>query len=190
MSQSQDFTAAEHENAVPNNTVPDAGTEQSTSAGNAEASAPVPDEVEKLKSQAQEYMAGWQRERAEFANYKRRVERDLKDSYGSASADVLTSFLPIIDDFERALVNAPADLQGTPWFGGTTAIQRKMHKVLEEFGVSIVDPIGQPFDPNKHQAVAADEDTGSESGTITETLQKGYVVGERVLRPAFVRVAK
>jgi molecular chaperone GrpE len=152
------------------------------------------DEFERFKSevaQAQGYLEGWKRERAEFANYKRRIERETKDTYQNASTDVLKNFLPVIDDFERALANAPADLAGTPWFEGTSAILRKMHGVLDTFGVTVVDPTGQPFDPNLHQAIAVSEATDQHpADTVTETLQKGYAVGDRVLRAAFVKVAK
>lgn len=146
--------------------------------------------LEQLRAQANEYLEGWQRARAEFANYKKRIERDMKESYQNASADVLKDFLPILDDFERALANVPEELQGHPWISGVSMIHRKMNKLLEDYGVTIIEPTGQPFDPNLHEAVGMDDETEAASGTVTATMQKGYLVGERVLRPALVRVAR
>ncbi len=142
------------------------------------------------QAQAQEYLEGWQRARAEFANYKKRVERELKDSHSSAAGTVLKDILPVIDDFERAMNNMPEDLQGNSWIGGVTMIQRKLTKILENYNVTIVDPTGELFDPNQHEAIGMEDSDDVESGHITVTMQKGYVLGERVLRPALVRVAK
>lgn len=154
-----------------------------------EATATV-DQLETLQAQVNQFREGWQRERAEFANFKRRIERETKDTYQNASSDVLKSVLPILDDFERALTNVPEDLQNHPWLNGTRMIQRKFIKMLEEFGVTVVDPTGQPFDPNLHQAIGMEDADGVESGHVVRTELKGYTVGDRVLRPALVRVSK
>jgi len=148
------------------------------------------DVIEALQVQVTQFREGWQRERAEFANFKRRIERETKDTYQNASADVLIGVLPIIDDFERALNNVPDDLKDHPWLSGTRMIQRKFVKMLEEFGVTTVDPTGDTFDPNLHQAIGTDDAGDGESGRVTKTELKGYVVVDRVLRPALVRVSK
>jgi molecular chaperone GrpE len=130
------------------------------------------------------------RERADFANYKRRMERDLKDAKDKAGLDTISKVLPVVDDFERALQNIPADLRDNPWVSGTALIQKKFDKLLDEYGVQIIDPVGQPFDPHQHEAIGTDTSTDDiPSGHVTATLQKGYISGERVLRPALVRVA-
>lgn len=147
-------------------------------------------EYQKLQTQSQEYLDGWQRARAEFANYKKRVERDLKDSYQNATGDVLKSLLPVIDDFDRAMANIPEDLQGNTWISGIEMIQRKMNKILDEYGATVIDPTGEVFDPTLHEAIGQDTDSDLESGYVTATMQKGYKVGDRVLRPALVRVAQ
>lgn len=141
------------------------------------------------QKQAQEYMAGWQRERAEFANYKKRVEREMKDLSQNAAVDALTGLLPIVDDFERAMSNVPVDFKDHPWMSGVSAIHRKFQKILDDRGVTIIDPTGEVFDPTRHEAVATEDSDQVESGHVTVTLQKGYALGERVLRPALVRVA-
>lgn len=145
--------------------------------------------VAAAQTQAQEYLEGWQRARAEFANYKKRVEREMKDSYGSAAGSVLKDVLPVIDDFERAMSNVPEQLQGDPWVGGVGMILRKLNKVLDDYNVTVIDPTGQPFDPNRHEAIGTDDSGEVETGHVTVTVQKGYVLGDRVLRPALVRVA-
>jgi molecular chaperone GrpE len=142
------------------------------------------------QAQAKEYLEGWQRARADFANYKKRVERELQDSYQNASVDLLTRMFPILSDFERAMSNLPPELQDHTWLEGVTLIQKKFQKLLEDNGIVEIAPTGQPFDPSLHEAVGTDEDTAVQSGYVTATLQKGYRVGERVLRPAVVRVAR
>ena len=139
---------------------------------------------------AQNYHEGWQRERADFSNYKKRVERDLLTMRFNAKVDTLKALLPILDDFERAMDNLPEELAEQPWLDGIRAIQRKLQKSLEDEGIQTLDPVGEPFDPTLHEAIGQDSDTDMESGHVSTTLQKGYVVGDRVLRPALVRVAQ
>ena len=144
----------------------------------------------KLQQQAQAYSEGWQRERADFANYKKRAERDLLTMRFNAKIDTLKALLPILDDFERAMSSIPEEMQGQAWLEGIEAIQRKLLRTLENEGIHTLDPVGEPFDPNMHEAIGHDSDTDIESGHVTVTLQKGYVCGDRVLRPALVKVAE
>lgn len=146
-------------------------------------------EYQKLQTQSQEYLDGWQRARAEFTNYKKRVDRDMKDSYQNAAGDVLKSLLPVIDDLDRAMANVPKDLQGNLWISGVEMIHRKLNRILDDFGVTTIDPTGETFDPALHEAIGEDANADVPSGHVTVTMQKGYKVGERVLRPALVRVA-
>lgn len=145
--------------------------------------------VDAAQTQAQEYLEGWQRARAEFANYKKRVERELKDSHSSTSGTVLKDILPAIDDFERAMSNVPQQLQGDPWVGGVGMILRKFNKVLDDYGVTVIDPTGEAFDPSRHEAIGTEDSDSVATGHVTTTMQKGYILGDRVLRPALVRVA-
>lgn len=147
-------------------------------------------ELDAVQAQAKQYMDGWQRERAEFANFKRRTERERADTYQNASADVIKALLPVIDDLERALANVPADLTGNSWVSGVEMINKKLERVLENFNVTAVDPVGKAFDPVLHEAISMDESDTVESGHVIETLQRGYLVGDRVLRPALVRIAR
>lgn len=139
--------------------------------------------------QAEEYLALAQRTRAEFANYKKRVERELSEGKQRGALDAITKMLPVIDDFERAMQNVPAELRENAWVSGVGLMLRKFEKLLNEFEVEVIDPVGQVFDPSSHEAIGMDESDSVESGHVTVTLQKGYASGERVLRPALVRVA-
>lgn len=168
----------------------DGGEPQAAGAAPAEPEQGVTQEMyTAAQTQAQEYLEGWQRARAEFANYKKRVEREMKDSYGSAAGSVLKDILPVLDDFERAMSNVPEQLQDDPWVGGVGMILRKLNKVLEDYNVTVIDPTGQPFDPNRHEAIGTEDSSDVATGYVTATMQKGYVLGDRVLRPALVRVA-
>ena len=147
------------------------------------------DELAAARKEAQDNLEGWQRARAEFANYKKRVERDLNENYQRAALDTLGKLLPIIDDFERAMDNTPPEIKEDTWIDGISLIQRKFEKLLEEHEIVVINPVGEPFDPHCHEAIGTDDSSDVESGHVTLTLQKGYACGKYVLRPAIVRVA-
>ncbi len=140
--------------------------------------------------QSKEYFDGWQRERADFANYKRRIEREISDIKDDARVSTLVALLPVLDDFELAIANLSDDLKAHPWLEGVMAIQRKFKKILDDHGVVAIEPTGKAFDPNLHEAIGMDSSGAVESGHVSETLQKGYAYGDKVLRPARVRVAE
>ncbi len=147
-------------------------------------------ELEQAKAQSQEYLEGWQRARAEFANYKKRVARDQEDARLRIAADTLSKYLGVIDDLERALKERPDDGEAAAWAEGIELIYRKMFGVLETEGVKVIDADGEHFDPTLHEAISHDESDDHEEGDVIEVVQPGYRLGERVLRPAMVRVAK
>lgn len=146
-------------------------------------------QIDSLKQDVQTNLDGWQRSRAEFTNYKRRVTQELAESRERGALDLLAKFLPIFDDFERAVNNIPQDLQDHSWINGTALILKNMRKILDEYNISEIDPVGQEFDPNYHEAIGMDDSSEYASGIVTVTLQKGFRSGDRVLRPALVRVA-
>lgn len=161
----------------------------------AEATPPQPDSVPEnpvaaLEQKVNEYMIGWQRERADFNNYKKRAEAAIRESQTNGAIDTLTSLIPVIDDLERAMAHIPPELAENPWVNGVGGIHRKFLKILEERGISVVDPVGQPFQPAIHEAVMSEASTEVESGHVIATLQKGYSYGDRTLRPALVKVAQ
>ena len=141
------------------------------------------------QKEAQANEDGWQRARAEFSNYKKRIERERTELFQRAALDTLQALLPIIDDFDRAFESVPGHLEEDPWIGGVAMIQRKFAGVLEQYEVEAIDPTGAAFDPNLHQAIGAEESDEVESGHVIATLQKGYRAGDTVLRLALVKVA-
>ncbi|MCS7088204.1 MAG: nucleotide exchange factor GrpE [Thermoflexales bacterium] len=183
----------------PNGTVPaDAVAETTVSEANTQAT-PSPEvdieamrrELEEARSKAAEYLDGWQRARAEFANYKKRQEQQNAEIRAFATLDLVRRLLPILDDFDRALKTMPPSLVHLTWVEGVMLIHRKLQVILEAEGVKPIEvKPGDAFDPNLHEAVSQDEAEGIESGHIIEELQKGYTMNNRVIRPTLVRVAK
>lgn len=147
-------------------------------------------ELEEMRSKADEYLDGWQRARAEFANYKKRVERDQAQTYQLAAGNIVRRFLDVLDDLERALKNRPENGDGAVWAEGIELIYRKLLNMLESEGVKPMEIDHDFFDPNLHEAVASEENSEYESGQIIEVIRQGYRLGDRVLRPAMVRVAR
>lgn len=129
------------------------------------------------------------RKTAEFDNFRKRVDKERRDQIEWAAADVLGEVLNVLDDFERALaVEAPPEAQA--YRTGVELIHRQLGEILRKRGVTPFDTLGADFDPHLHQAVAYEETPGAREGEITGELRKGYRLGDRLLRPALVRVAK
>lgn len=154
-------------------------------------------EIEELRQQlsaaeqqAAENRAGWQRAAADFLNYRRRTEQDREQNLGLANEALLAKLLVIADDFDRAVAQLPAELREQSWIEGVVAIDRKLRQLLESEGVTPIAAQGQPFDPHQHEAVVQEETSNVPEGTVTNELQRGYRIRDRVLRPAMVAVAK
>jgi len=149
-------------------------------------------ELEEARQKECEYLTGWQRERAEFFNYKKRIEREQAQGGQNAFANAIRRYLDIADDLERALKskNRPSEGEGAIWADGIDLIHRKMLAAFEADGVKTIDTSGKFFDPNMHEAISHEDSPGHESGEIIEVVQPGYVLGERVIRAARVRVAR
>ena len=147
-------------------------------------------ELAEQKAKATEYLDGWQRARAEFANYKKRIEKEQENMIKSANGVFITKLLPVMDDFERAFQTLPLDLMGMTWLEGIALIQRKLQILFEQEGVTVIETEEQMFDPTLHQAVTHEESEEHEEGQIIGEVQKGYKMGDKVLRPSLVRVAK
>ena len=152
--------------------------------------ASLQEELNQSRALADEYLDGWQRARAEFANYKKRVEREQAVAYQTAAGNVIKRFLDVMDDMERALKNRPTEGDGATWANGIELIYRKLLQALENEGVVPMQAEGQAFDPTMHEALSSEESPDYESGRVIEVIKQGYMLGERVLRPALVRVAR
>lgn len=148
------------------------------------------DELEKAHSQSASNFEGWQRERADFMNYKRRVERDQAQATDNIKGSIIKRFLPVVDDLERALKNRPTQADVSTWVDGIELIYRKLQNLLEAEGLKPVQAEGEQFDPNLMEAISHEPNPNYESGQVIEVVQQGYMLGDRVLRPALVRVAQ
>jgi molecular chaperone GrpE len=147
-------------------------------------------ELSAAKTEAEEYLAALQRERAEFLNYKRRTAEERERDLGLAAEGLIRKVLALADDFDRAIEARPESIAGDPWFEGVAAIDRKLRTLLESEGVSPIDaPPGTAFDPREHDAIANVPGTGRAEGEIVEQVRRGYRLRDRVLRPALVAVA-
>jgi molecular chaperone GrpE len=142
-----------------------------------------------ITTKAEEYLDGWQRARAEFANYKKRVLRENIDIRQMARGEVIKLYLDIADDLGRALQEKPETGDEGSWADGIEIIFQKLRTRLEAEGITPMNPLGEEFDPNIHEALMKEESEEYESGQIIEVMQEGYWIGEKVLRPALVRVA-
>jgi molecular chaperone GrpE len=142
------------------------------------------------EARAAEYLDGWQRARAEFANYRRRQEQQRQQMQAAAKASVLLQLLPVMDDLRRALEAVPEESEGNPWLSGVEQVQRKWQAALERVGLSVL-PVeaGDAFDPNVHEALTHEPCAEMEAGKIIQVVQPGYEIDDTVLRPALVRVS-
>jgi len=148
------------------------------------------EQVKRLQNEAEEYLDGWQRARAEFANFKKRTQRENEHARERIAGEIITHFLGVNDDIERALAKAPETDDFQEWTLGIELIHQKLQALFDAEGVELIDAEGERFDPNFHEAVSFEESDDHEEGLIIDITQPGYKMGERVLRPAMVRVAK
>jgi len=147
-------------------------------------------ELKEAQAKTDEYLDGWQRSRAEFVNFRKRMERDQATASQIATGNIVKHFLDVVDDLDRALKNRPQDEEGANWASGIDLIYRKLLTNLEAEGVQVIQAEGQFFDPSLHEAISHEDHPDLESGQVIATVQQGYTLGERVLRPARVRVAR
>lgn len=145
--------------------------------------------LEEMSEKAEEYLDGWQRSRAEFANYKKRILKENSEIRQVARGEVIKIFLDVLDDLERALQDKPEGFEDQAWAEGIEIIYQKLKARLEAEGIRPMNALGEEFDPNIHEALMKEESDEYESGQIIAVMQKGYWIGDKVLRPALVRVA-
>lgn len=146
-------------------------------------------EVAEWRAKADELLDKYKRSLADFVNYRKRQERDREEETLRIRMDVIRQFLPVVDDFERALKNVPDEHAKASWVEGITLIERKLKSILAGLQVSPIEALGQPFDPNLHSALLMDHSDEYPPGTVMEELQRGYRLADRVLRPTIVKVS-
>jgi molecular chaperone GrpE len=142
-----------------------------------------------LEAERDDYLDQLRRLAAEFDNYRKRVERDRREQAEALTAEALSDLLPIIDDLERAL-KAPSGGDVDAFRKGVELIHRQMTELLRKRGVKTIDAVGADFDPRYHQAVVQESSPDHREGEVMEEFARGYVLGDRLLRPAMVKVAK
>jgi molecular chaperone GrpE len=137
------------------------------------------------KAKAETNLKGWQRAQADYTNYKRRAEQEKEEISQFANSILILNLLPVLDDWERALASIPEDQADLGWVEGVRLIERKLRGTLEALGLSPIEAVGQPFDPNLHEAAMQGK---GEEGIVVGELRKGYKFRDRVIRPAKVVV--
>ena len=145
-------------------------------------------QLDESQAQAEEHMRAWQRTAADYSNYKRRTDEERDTVAVFANALLIGKLLAVLDDFDRALDHVPPDTDDA-WVEGVRLVERKLRSVLEAEGVTPIESIGQPFDPNVHEAVVHEETADYPDNHVIDELQRGYRLHDRVLRPALVKVA-
>lgn len=149
---------------------------------------PKDEEIQQLKQDVQENEEKYLRLYAEFENYKRRIQKENQTMKAYKAQDVLNDILPTIDNIERALQIEGENEQFQSLKKGVEMIHESLINALKENGLELIETEGHQFDPNVHQAIVQDDNPDFESGEITQELQKGYKLKERVLRPSMVKV--
>ena len=148
-------------------------------------------ELDSLQAQVEEQQDGWLRTRADFDNYKKRVQRDAQRTQQDAIANIIKVYLVIADDLERALKNKPEGKEDAGWINGIELIYKKLINLIKNQGVELLDvKPGDEFDPNIHEAITQEEHPDFQDGQIIDIVQPGYCISDRIIRPAMVRVAR
>ena len=148
------------------------------------------EELDDLRQKTDEFSDGWQRERAEFANYRKRIERDREMEKQNNKIEVIKKYLSVHDDFERAMKSIPQNSAHESWMDGLKLIDQKLKTLLDGEGIKTIPAENTVFNPELHEAISNEDNPDYESGKIIEVVQQGYTIGDRVIRPALVRVAK
>jgi molecular chaperone GrpE len=146
-------------------------------------------DLAEARASSEEHLYNWQRSAADFSNFKRRTDEERATIGQFSNAILIGKLLSVLDDFDRALESVPAEEVTNPWVEGMEHVERKLRGVLESEGVTPIEAIGQPFDPNLHEAVVHEDTADHPDNQVIGELQRGYRLRDRVLRPSLVRVA-
>jgi molecular chaperone GrpE len=148
------------------------------------------EEVAALQHERDQLQDRLLRTAADFDNYRKRTDRERRDLSDAIAGDIIRDLLPVVDDLERALAAPATETSAAAYRRGVELILRQLLDALKRRGVEPLDVVGQDFDPNWHESVAPDQTSGLRDGQITAEIRRGYRIGQRLLRPAQVRVAK
>ena len=147
-------------------------------------------ELDDAQQKAKENMDGWLRERADFMNYRKRIEREQSTLKENISGEILKKYLAVLDDLERAMKVRPTQGESAAWADGIELVYRKLISILEAEGVQRIPAENEKFDPTRHEAITYEESPDHECDDIIEVIRQGYTIADRVLRPAQVRLAR
>jgi molecular chaperone GrpE len=147
------------------------------------------DPVAAAEAQRDEYLALAQRAQADFDNYRKRATRDIAAAGARAKAALATELLPVLDNLERALDSAEEEEKKASLAEGVRLVHSELLGALDRSGVRAIEPAGEPFDPNVHEALSTRSENGADAGVVLDVIQKGYRLDQTVLRPARVVVA-
>jgi molecular chaperone GrpE len=147
-------------------------------------------DADEIQRQRDDYYDRLLRKTAEFDNYRKRVERDRQSMSDAVKADVVRDLLPLVDDLERALNADPGTEGAEAYRRGVELIHRQLLEILKKRGVRVIEALGADFDPHYHQAVTYEHAEGRRDGEVIEELARGYMLGDRLIRPSMVKVAK
>jgi molecular chaperone GrpE len=165
-------------------------SDASETAGAAVAAEAPPENIDDVQRQRDEFKDLLLRKTAEFDNFRKRIDRERQAVSESAAADLLAELLPLVDDLERALRADPGSEGAEAYRRGVELIHRQLTEMLRKRGVRPIEAVGADFDPYYHQAVAHEPIPGRRDGEIVEEFRRGYMLGDRLLRPSMVKVAK
>jgi molecular chaperone GrpE len=154
----------------------------------------VESEVKRLSEERQDLTDKLARRSADFDNFRKRTERERSETYNRSLGEVVRRLLPVLDNLQRALdaerlVEVKESEEFRHFLHGVELINRQLGGVLESLGIEVVPTVGERFDPHVHEAVATEETDAAEPDTITQEMQRGYRLGDKLLRPAMVKVA-
>lgn len=147
-------------------------------------------ELAKAQEESKQYLDALSRERADFINYRRRTEANLNQTIQAKKADILKNFLTVLDNMELAIQHKPENAGNEEWWKGIELVSRQLQGVLATEGMEPIEALGQDFDPNFHEAITHEDNDKYDSGKVIGIIKQGYKLGDRVVRPALVRVAK
>jgi molecular chaperone GrpE len=146
-------------------------------------------ELADARAKSEEHLYNWQRSAADFSNFKRRTDEERATIGQFSNAILIGKLLSVLDDFDRALESVPDDEVTNPFVEGMEHVERKLRNVLESEGVTAIEAVGLPFDPNLHEAVVHEDTADHPDNEVIGELQRGYRLHDRILRPSLVRVA-
>jgi len=179
----------EEENVVRGSTSHNATSPVEGSVGEASVTS-LSEQLAAAQAEAAEYLDSWRRSVAELSNARKRMQREQDELRSMAGARIIEKLLPIVDDFDRAFATLAEERLGDDWVAGFRLIHQKLQTLLEGERVAPIPTEGQVFDPELHHAVSFEEAEGFSEGEIIDQVVKGYRLGDRVLRPSMVRVAR